>query len=186
MDIIRLPNTDVADGAYDLDIIWDTDKYLVTYTTQNGGRHFKTAQCATFNGQYTQVADIVCGTAEGVWEGSVFTRIGGKLYFTHAKGGNNLAIRDPYTLAEVQSQINVDRWLGGSPPPWGFIVPVPIGNKTYYYGFFMTSRKPYFQWNGSAWVSVLYAYGDLIIFKAKETWDGQEYPRKGQKNNFSI
>jgi len=163
VQVQQLNIPDAATSAWDGDLIYDvvTQKYKLVYV-QNW--ILKMAEATDVYGVWS----VLKTNASAVGEGAVFTKINGKFYITFSIHSPVLQLYD-YDLNFV-SNLNIDQFPATASStgayPWGFILPVQNGEETSFYLFLFSMRK---------WWDLVYAYGDLWIYKARETETGNEF-----------
>lgn len=153
----------VLDGkCWDNDIIFDGEKYLMTYNLSTGAVVF--AESNDLINWTTKISKAMTG------EGNVFATVNGKKYILRAETVNGLSILD-FNLNRI-GWINTNVWSkleGFSTPSWGFLCPFDNSGTTNYYLLIFSA---------SLWENKHYTYGNVWVYKAKESNEGIEFKNK--------
>lgn len=148
--------------CWDNDIIFDNDKYLMTYNLSTGKTVI--AESIDLINWTTKISKAMTG------EGNIFTMVNGKRYILRAETVDGLSIFD-LNLNKI-GFINTNVWSkldGFATPSWGFLCPIDNLGVTDYY---------LLTFSASLWENRHYTYGNIWIYKAKEKNIGAEFNNK--------
>lgn len=154
---------DAGVNAWDGDIVYDTNvkKYRMIYSI---GSHVKIVETTDVYLNWTIKSDLAIAA-----EGTVFFKINGKRYITLCPTTPHSPILMVYDLNFI-CNMNIDKFPATASSvgafPWGFVLPVQNIETTCFYLFMFSVRK---------WSDLVYSYGDLWIYKAKEVENGCEF-----------
>ena len=157
-------NNIVSNDVWDADVIYDSEtrKYKMVYSSN---WYLVMAEADDVYDSWT-----VTKTSSIQGEGSIFFKINGQFYITWSPKPHNSILKVYDLDFNYVTNLNIDKFPSTNSSsgafPWGFILPVQNATETSFYLFLFSMRK---------WWNLLYAYGDLWIYKAKQIENGVEF-----------